>query len=1641
MSENKNINKFSYSSITEDKDFKGGIPFSSKLTTTNPKDPWGLIDAFNVEWKNSGINFEGEDVQSTGHFAYLIQQGIERTSNINRFGGIPVLDKEWLEKLKANNTLPDKYVAIPNEYELKGKADPIQYEDSGNGYYLDIIFNTLRALQSKINKIENTFKYGIYSYSDERTAISSILGDDYNKTKENEPLWATEESDLSDVGIAFPISDQYQFELLSNIVEDPETNKHKSITLGEDKVIIDKDGAFWEDNGDLMTYFSTNEDEDLNMRIIDIDPKLYLFATTSSTNIKITLKNTEKELQSKDHDLIIDLSKLNIPKTTANKYNILVIVNRATWSNDKQQYYNENYVWLSVGDWLTGSNIREGYWESDKLYDIETKLGNQKDSRYSIHKVDFGPMELYKFKLCYKNQDFTNKINPDANQDEKYKYEVAHITIRKVNNLETLKNIKNQLPEDELIYVKNLNQLWIKTDNDVRCISGGSNGNTDDNKDSGMTQEETLKWLERNGIVGMTPSGDTNTISMNRIGDITFINQETGKSYKYAVDSDGNLKGTEVPVKDLKTQIEESGIDMNADNNTNIRGFVGTLRCAQNGLGKDTDYTADAGLNSDRIKIGAVYVPHENQTTFGCSHAYIELENTSDQDFPLDGCYLHYCTQKQLTETTKDTQEYSIALHGTLPAGGTFLIRGKQYAKYNDSNVFIKVKTFDQEWYHNNELIDIRLHNANTFLLTYDLPGKDINEDSAFDYNIALTGTKSIGSGSKATQYHTYNPCFIDSISIGAPISSESGGITWCHTDNTAWKDTGNDAIYKNMHELDPAKQAYQGLAGTVKYKKSLDSSRGRGNKSSDKFTMTLESPYIEFPKTEDKYPISMFTPKASYEKKNVCTDKTQLDMDVPNMINSSFGSDINTTRCFNWISGGLFDEFIWVRKKGTTEWSRFESYKNNATIDKDARTVKYNDDKDYISVDMISDSASKKHYGLFYNETKKSIDTIESVIYNRITNKFPAIDLVYTSHKCVLQLRDKALTDAEGPVEYEYVVGRADKLLNPDPNHTSTIYEFTLYPSTYTPVIYQITDQQGFWWLEYQVWNNVAEDLDKTIKFQCGSNIEEKKQKKIVPILVNTGDMTQNGTRINEWLDYYNAGISLFRHLEQVNVVGNNDLCDTDINKLGTGDDNGKSNSYFFHLFYCYDINTEKINESVSTDSDLYVSNFKSLPIVSNENSTKNIPSFYSISNGTHGLVLVNSEITYINCLNWFKEVINVKGEGNSTTQCGVNIYTGWSVPSTDTFKYYEYNKREGFRSIYEMLYSTFDDLINTKHISPNNIVVACHEMPFTVVTNKNLEQQVATDNLGSGMQLVDRSLKEKNNGALVGCHMNRINYLDTNSNYWFSRLLEYFNIKLCIGGHKHTYMCTNPIRELYSYKKENNTVYSIDNPMDMPKSLGLDSNGNKLDTASFDLYVKEDKTRTTDSSKTYVLCSESEAELKINSSKFPLIESSTDLGTGLDLNTNLKVYFPYYGISKEKMNNRGIIYFMCQASGYKLKSNKELPSPNQRFAYVIPLTTVGTSSDSPDLDQLMPMFAIINMGNNTSNSMNKSVVLVRDAYVQPKGKTLAQGKGQTKPSKYQTFIRELDTNKKDIIYGKWTEERNVYDFTITDKDILIKY
>ena len=61
-------------------------------------------------------------------------------------------------------------------------------------------------------------------------------------------------------------------------------------------------------------------------------------------------------------------------------------------------------------------------------------------------------------------------------------------------------------------------------------------------------------------------------------------------------------------------------------------------------------------------------------------------------------------------------------------------------------------------------------------------------------------------------------------------------------------------------------------------------------------------------------------------------------------------------------------------------------------------------------------------------------------------------------------------------------------------------------------------------------------------------------------------------------------------------------------------------------------------------------------------------------------------------------------------------------------------------------------------------------------VITNENLNINPKQSN----PETINRSLTGTNTGNLVGSHCNLMNYQDKKSNYWFSRLLEHFGIKL---------------------------------------------------------------------------------------------------------------------------------------------------------------------------------------------------------------------------------------------------------------------
>ena len=197
-----------------------------------------------------------------------------------------------------------------------------------------------------------------------------------------------------------------------------------------------------------------------------------------------------------------------------------------------------------------------------------------------------------------------------------------------------------------------------------------------------------------------------------------------------------------------------------------------------------------------------------------------------------------------------------------------------------------------------------------------------------------------------------------------------------------------------------------------------------------------------------------------------------------------------------------------------------------------------------------------------------------------------------------------------------------------------------------------------------------------------------------------------------------------------------------------------------------------------------------------------------------------------------------------------------------------------------------------------------------------------------------------------MVGSHLNQINANDIKGSYWFSRLLEYFNVKLCIGGHKHTYVCTFPLRENFKWIDNKGVAHhSTDEQYTMPASLKDDINITWNDSI--------------------------EANNLYNSTKLPLYYDYINMLPPEEKDTaevvrtlsesGATIFRPLLGTKGSKgtpaseLNH--VTYLMCQATGYKVKSNKELPSSYQFFSKVV----AGTASSSAQKSQLYPMYVIV--------------------------------------------------------------------------------
>lgn len=361
------------------------------------------------------------------------------------------------------------------------------------------------------------------------------------------------------------------------------------------------------------------------------------------------------------------------------------------------------------------------------------------------------------------------------------------------------------------------------------------------------------------------------------------------------------------------------------------------------------------------------------------------------------------------------------------------------------------------------------------------------------------------------------------------------------------------------------------------------------------------------------------YTPMASYLGKTFFTNKTTFDKNHANYINITFGIQATdngegATRCFNWVSVGYYDEFVEYRVKGNSDWTRVYSITDN-NINNPEWVTKF-----------------IEHYKRF---------------------RWTASDgTKVTTHKCIIKGFPKG--------EYEFRIGRDDNnLYYNDPIEFKVEADEDVKNFNFI----HISDQQGFNWQEYTAW------------WKASKTIKEKE--KDFNFLINTGDITQSGNRVNEWLDYYQGKKYNINKCEMFSI-GNNDLCGHVSTELTDGEDATSKYSHINVLrYFCFELDVR--NEySFEWQGDRY-------PIYS----------IYSFNYGSYHFVSLNSEL---------------------------------AIASSKMYKDWESDSYQGDRTFAENANAHIEDwfkkdlqLWKGNNEEPSNCgkcIVYMHEMPFTIVT-----------------------------------------------------------------------------------------------------------------------------------------------------------------------------------------------------------------------------------------------------------------------------------------------------------------------------------
>ena len=791
--------------------------------------------------------------------------------------------------------------------------------------------------------------------------------------------------------------------------------------------------------------------------------------------------------------------------------------------------------------------------------------------------------------------------------------------------------------------------------------------------------------------------------------------------------------------------------------------------------------------NHYKLYINSFYCGGENGDVHSlnqCSHNFVELANLTGKDINLNGTSLQYAKAGR--------NWIVLPLKGVIKNGETFLVRGAACSVYDYAK--IKVDKFDMEWRVDNE----GNYSENGELIKFS------NESAKFYFRVSTD---------KCTVENPYNPAgtagtvenkYIDFVGAQASTSTPVDG---CEVNPR----TGllSSRIFKQYYAMDPVKQATKDLS----------------NRDDSKWWN-----WVDLTKEDgDVIPnIHGYDPKASEERKTIFNGKTKLYDYKPTVITCSFGiqatdnyeyykqgdtipqgssvGDIKSgegaTRCFNWLSKNLYDEFLWIRVKGTEDWGDpIESFKN---------------------------------------------ETGARACYNRKTREYSDGGVV-TAHRVI----KKNLVAGV----YEYIAGHKNKDNTPNLEACTNVRSFRVrtnaeVASGFTFV--QTSDQQGFNWEEYRIWEYAArtimdEDVNGDIEF-----------------MINTGDIAQNGNRLNEWIDYFQAEDERMGALEEMGAVGNNDLSPAELYKLGDGEDACKKSLENYEFFFTAEIDEDNPPVFTVNSVDYF------------------IPSLYSFNYGNTHFLCMNTEIK-----------TGAEYAGVVTKDIYASVY-GFSSYGNFYPKIKEWCER---------------DIQKNSGFAWN--IAYCHEMPFTILTTgvtNNPSVSTATER-GAG-------------GKGCNANDNMPPAAEGTNNFWFSEFCQTHNYRLIMGGHKHTQSTSWPMLENVSY---NNGVRNVESYMPVIV-LSADNTKFANELKEINAAVKVSDTNPTSlvevtfkgKTRKYPNTWVSNGSIVAAAEKYVYL-------CEFERENTLSDYKTRNGVTAD---TKPVLYAMSQATGYKHTSNKELPA-----------------------------------------------------------------------------------------------------------------